>query len=144
MIRSKKLLVTIEVDLLESDHVTLDATTPADLPEAQAELAHEQALLDALRADPVRYADFITTLVVGRLEGLRITRMVPELANLDDAYTASVEILESLIPELPPTAQAYFQQDIHPGWVLGCLESIFEAIQVNPLRLTVAHPQRND
>ena len=147
MTRPQKLNVIIEVELIERDQIiptsfwqngsAAGTGTAADL---HADQAHEQVLLDTLRADPARYAEFIRTIVIGRVEDILVNRLIPELSQVGHSYTASLQVLEELLPCLPRAAQEHFQQGMREGWLSEGTESVFNAVQATPLRLTVHYP----
>lgn len=149
MVNLQKIRVTIEVELQESAQIMPtpftqaaggDAAAGLTAADLQAERLHEQALLEALRADPASHAEFIKMAVISSLESLGIHRMLPGLAQIKDTYTVSLNVLKNLVPHLPPAAQAHFQQAIAEGWLSDCTEGLFNAVQAEPVRLTVDYP----
>jgi hypothetical protein len=142
MARTQKINVVIEVELTESDQIIPDdcTTTTQSAAEIQADQEHEQALLDALRADPTRYTAFIKTIVVGSMEEILVNRLLPQLSQLGHPYTAGLKVLKELVPGLPGPAQAHFQQGLHDQWFSDGTMSVFNAVQAVPVHLTVEYP----
>jgi len=114
MSRTHKINVIIEVELTEHEHVqpelvhpSAKVVSPADqLPHRR----HEQLLLDVLRADPARYAEFVRAAIVDTLGTWEFNRTLVRLAQIPDPYTASQQVLQNLLPHLPLATQTYFRQ----------------------------------
>ncbi|UOG77431.1 hypothetical protein MTX78_23640 (plasmid) [Hymenobacter tibetensis] len=139
-VRIQTIKVVIDVELREQAPST--APLPASDPEAEGH-AYEQALFAALRADPERYAEFIKARVISRIEAFGFNNMFAGLAQLPDTYTASVVVLESLLPGFSEPAQAYLQESITNGWITESKDSIFTTVDATPVRLTVEYPPQS-
>jgi len=142
MARTQKINVIIEVELTESDQIIPDPSTKssASTAETQADQAHEQALLDALRADPTRHAAFIKSVVISSVEEILLHRMIPELSEFGHPYAASLKVLKELVPGLSDPAQTHFQQGMLEDWFSEGTMSVFNAVQAKPVQLTVEYP----
>ncbi|UOQ69894.1 hypothetical protein [Hymenobacter volaticus] len=68
--------------------------------------------------------------------------MLPGLAQIHDTYTASLDVLVSLLPRFPEPAQAYLQEGIIKGWIMDGEDSLFNTIEATPVRLTVEYPPK--
>jgi len=98
MARTQTIQVVIEVELTEHAQiiphplppVVAQRLTPA---EQQANEGHEQALLEVLRADPARYAEFIHLLLGETLAGYEAKRQLVALAQIPDATEAVYTLL---------------------------------------------------
>lgn len=138
-VRIQKLQIVIEVELHER------ALSSPSLPEAKVDTeghGYEQALFASLEADPARYAEFVKLLAIQSLESCGIHRMIAGLAQIRDTYTASMQILQSLVPRFAPPAQAHLHQAIEQGWIMDGPDSLFERVQAEPVSLRVEYPVR--
>ncbi|MCB2410754.1 hypothetical protein [Hymenobacter lucidus] len=142
MASSRKIKVVIEVELVDDDNAPANYTIVSDLSAAELEVSkqHEQAMLAALRADPASYAEFVKNIVIGSIEASGVNREISELARVRDYYTASVAVLQNLIPKLPAEAQQYYQQATREGWLADGTDLVFDTIKATPLTLTVEYP----
>jgi len=150
MTHTQKIKVVLEVDLTEEDRIIPrrslqyldnDSDTLVEMDEqSPSDLVHEQTLLTALQADPLRYAEFVRTLVIYSLDILGMNEGFARLASLKDTCTASLQVLEEVVPHLPPAARAHFQQTKQEGWLSEGTGSVYNAIQVTPVSLRVEYP----
>ncbi|WP_375434924.1 hypothetical protein [uncultured Hymenobacter sp.] len=138
-VQIQKIKVIIEVELRE--HVPSIPVLPASDADVKGH-EYEQALFAALRADPERYAEFVRTLILTSVEAYGLNRMLPELAQINDTYTASLEVLESLLPRFSQPAQLYLQEGIDKGWITEGKDSLFNTIEATPVLLTVEYPSK--
>jgi hypothetical protein len=148
----QKIKVVIEVELIEYEQLTevsralqaADSTTSVSQPtssEEQADLLHGQTLLELLRADPASYAEFVKNRIVSSLESLEVHRQLASLANLKCSYSAGLDVLTRLLPQLPSSARLHFQQASQQGWMSEGTDLLFGAVQANPISLTVEFPR---
>jgi hypothetical protein len=147
----KKVKIIIEVELSEQEHVIDSTPNPLDHSlrlgidmkdatlEEQMNLQHAQLLLDALRADPASYAEYVKCIIIGSLEGIEINKMIPSLANIECTYSAGLAVLESLLPKLPPNTQHHFKQAIQQGYISECTELVYNSFKACPISLAVNH-----
>ena len=147
----KKVKIIIEVELSEQKHVIDSIPASLELSsilgkgmqdatlEEQMNLHHAQLLLDALRADPASYAEYVKSIIIGSLESIETNKMIPSLANIECTYSAGLAVLESLLHRLPPNTQHYFKQAIQQGYISECTESVFNSFKACPISLTVNH-----
>jgi len=142
MARTKKIKVVFEIELTEADHIA-SLATPEDpvgaaaTHEERADRVHAQTLLTALRADPTLHAEFVRILALYSLDIIGMNGGFAGLANLRDLYSASLEVLRTVVPQLPLAAQAHYQQLMEDGLLSEGTQPLYEAIQLTPLRLTV-------
>lgn len=142
MARTQTIQVVIEVELTEHAQiiphplppVVARRLTPAEQRENEG---HEQALLEVLRADPARYAEFIHLLLGEVLATYAAKRQLVALAQISDATEAVYTILQELVPRLPSAAQAYFHRAQQQHRFVQSVESVFNALEVTPLRIRV-------
>ena len=139
MAHTKKIKVVFEIELTEEEGISsLDGLAGATAThEERADRVHAQTLLTVLRADPNLHAEFVKILAIYSLDIMGMNQGFAGLANLRDIYTASVEVLRAVIPQLPPAAQAHYQQLIHDGSLSEGTMPLYQALHFTPLRLTV-------
>ena len=142
MARTQKIKVVFEIELTEADHIASpggaeDPAGAATTHEERADRVHAQTLLTALRANPTLYAEFVKTLALYSLDILGMNQGFAGLANLRDIYSASLEVLRAVVPQLPPAAQAHYQQLMEDGLLSEGTQPLYDAMQLTPLRLTV-------
>jgi hypothetical protein len=99
------------------------------------EHGYEQALFAMLEADPKLYAEFIKVQAIISLESMGIHRMIASLAQLRDTHTASMQVLQRLLPRFEPQAQAYLGKAIEQGSIMDGSDSLYNRVQVEPVRL---------
>ena len=138
MARTQKINVVIEVELRESEQI-LPRPSSAD-SDLTGDQSHEQTLLNALRDEPERYAEFVRLTVISSVEAYGAAHMLIGLARIQDTYTASLDVLEKLLPRLPQATQAHFQEGIEKGWISEGTDSVFNAVQAKPVSLAVEYP----
>jgi hypothetical protein len=145
MARTQTIQVVIEVELTEHAQII-----PHPLPqvvarrltlaEQQANEGHEQALLEVLRADATRYAEFVRLLLGETLASYEAKRQLVALAQIPDVTEAVYTLLRELVPRLPAAAQAYFHRAQQQHQFVQSVESVFNAVEVTPLRIRVEYP----
>ena len=133
----QKINVIIEVELREQPLPRSSAGDPTSDMESHG---YEQALFAALQADPARYAAFIRLLALGSVEAYGIHRLLAGLAQVHDTHTASMRVLESLLPLFSRPAQAYLHQAITDGSIMESTTSLFTRLQVDPVCLRIDYP----
>lgn len=101
---------------------------------------YEQALFAMLEADPELYAEFIKIQAIISLEGLGIHNLISSLAQIRHTHTASMQVLQRLLPRFSPPAQAYLDEAIEEGWIMDGSDSIFNRVQVEPVSLHMEYP----
>lgn len=102
-------------------------------PERVQDIAHEQALLTALRANPAVYAEFVKAAVVGRLELLSGR----DFFRLARVQRQEYEVLADLIDQLPEPAAAYFQEAVAGEWLHNATELLTESFTFHYPTITV-------
>ena len=112
MARTQIIQVVIEVELTEHDQIIphpalAQRSTPAEQRDNER---HEQALLEVLRADPARYAEFIRFLLGETLASCEADRQLVALVQIPEATEVVYTLLKELVPRLPSAAQAYFHR----------------------------------
>lgn len=145
MTRRQTIQVVLEVDLLEHEQIVPEPLHPlVDQRPAPAErLAneeHAQALWDALRADPVRYAEFVRMIIVETLDTYESRRRLVPLAQIPDPTLAGYQLLRELVPHLPAATQAHFQRALQERRFTNSTHSVFNAVEVTPLHIRVEYP----
>lgn len=137
----QKIRIIIDAEL--QDRVP---TVPAQhvSPGDQEGYGYEQALFNALRADPVRYAEFIRIRAINTLEILGMNNEISSLAQIRDSYTAGIQMLTSFLSTLPQPAQEYLQDGLIKGWIMDDPDSIYNTVEVKLLQLTVEYPTRQE
>lgn len=132
----RKIRIVIDAELRERVPTTPSQSATDSDP---TEHSYEQALFNALRADPERYADFIKIRAITSLEILGLHNEISGLVQVRDSYTASIRTLESLLPSLPQPAQQYLQEALTKGWIMDD-ESLYNTVQIVPLSLAIEYP----
>jgi len=145
MPRTQTIQVVIEVELTEYEQIIPHPPHPvvAQRPSPAEQLAnegHEQVLLDMLRADPAQYAKFVRFLLAEVLGTYEAKRQLVALAQISDAPEAGYSLLRDLVPRLPPAAHAYFHRAQQQQRFVQSVESVFNAVEVTPLRIRVEYP----
>jgi hypothetical protein len=144
MARTQTIQVVIEVELTEHEQIIphplpqVVARRPT-LAERQANEGHEQALLEVLRADPERYAEFVRLMLGETLASYEAKRQLVALAQIPDATEAMYTLLRELVSRLPSAAQVYFHQSQQHRFVQS-VEGVFNALEMTPLRIRVEYP----
>ena len=133
----RKIRIVIEAELRERVPTTPSPSAPDIDP---LECGYEQTLFSALRDDPERYAEFIKIRAITSLEILGMHNEISGLAQIRDSHTASIRILESLLPSLPQPAQHYLQEALTKGWIMDDADSIYNTLKIEPLSLTIEYP----
>lgn len=145
MTRTQTIQIVIEVQLTEHAQIIPHPPHPvvarhASPAERFANEGHEQALLETLRADPERYAEFIRLLLVEVLAEYEANRQLVALAQIPDSAVAGYNLLQDLVPRLSPAAQAYFHRAQREQRFADTVESVFNVVEVVPLRIRVEYP----
>jgi hypothetical protein len=142
MASTRIIKIVFEIELTEEDDIA-SPVAPEDLDEAdstseeKADRVHAQTLLTALRANPALHAEFVKILAIYSLDIVGMNQGFANLANLRDIYSASLEVLRAVVPQLPPAARAHYQQLLQDGHLSEGTQPLYEALQFTPLRLLV-------
>jgi hypothetical protein len=142
MATTQKIRVVLEVDLTYDEHArsSYPLGTNADAAESAIDTAFAHVLLAALREDPVRYAEFVKTVVVGGIQVFEECRELVGLAGIGCPYTTGLTILQQVIPQLSPEAQAHFQLANQEDWFSESVDTIYNAVKATPTKMSVEYP----
>jgi len=99
-------------------------------PENVESMGYEQTLLNLLLTNPEAYKKFIIANIVSRLEGMNWRDMY-SLAGIE---RQDYETLVDLIPQLPPAAQAHFEEALRDDWFSNATDLLVECF--NEYQLT--------
>ena len=138
MVTTQKIRVVLEVDLTYYEQARANrrlGTTAND-----TNTAYARALLAALQDDPVRYVDFIKTIVMNGIQVFEEGRALVGLSGMDSPYTAGLEILEQVIPQLSQEAQTHFHLANQENWFSESVDTIYNALSATPTKMTVEYP----
>lgn len=142
MARTQNIKVVFEIELIEAEDIASPMVPDAPggavaTPEERADRVYAQTLLTGLRANSTLHAEFVKILALYSLDILGMHQGFAGLANLRDTYTASLQVLRAVIPQLPPAAQAHYQQLIQEGTLSEGTMPLYQAMQCTPIRLTI-------
>lgn len=142
MARTRIIKIVFEIELTEEDDIA-SPMAPEELDgadsmaEEKADRVHAQTLLTALRANPALHAEFVKILAIYSLDIVGMNGGFAGLANLRDIYSASLEVLRAVVPQLLPAARAHYQQLLQDGHLSEGTMPLYQALQFTPLRLIV-------
>jgi hypothetical protein len=105
------------------------------------EHGYEQALFAMLEADPELYTEFIKVQAIISLESLGLHRMIASLAQILDTHTASMQVLQRLLPRFKASAQTYLGKAIEEGSIMDGSDRLFNRVQVEPVSLQIEYPE---
>jgi hypothetical protein len=123
-----KFKIVLEIELDESTEINQQVIEAnhrdyqdymAD-PEQVESLGYEQTLLQLLLSNPEAYKKFITANLVSRLEGMSWRDILP-LAGIK---RQDFETLADVVPQLPPTAKAYYEEALRDDWFYNATDLI--------------------
>jgi hypothetical protein len=146
----QKVRVIIEVELVEHPTITPRLARkawgtvqyePGTSADPQENMVHELVLLNALRAAPAQYVEFVKARIVHAVEIIGVNNALGILAKLPDSYGAGLDILEDLIKTLPEASRQFFQPAIEGEFLSEEVALVFEAIEATPVSLTVEYPR---
>lgn len=138
MATTQKIRVVLEVDLTYDEQARASHLPGTAVNETNT--AYARALLTALQTNPSRYIDFIKTIVMNGIQIFEEDRALVGLSGMDSPYTAGLEILEQVIPQLSPVAQAHFHLANQENWFSESVDTIYNALSATPIKMTVEYP----
>jgi hypothetical protein len=138
MATTQKIRVVLEVDLTYDEQARASHLPGTAVNETDT--AYARALLAALQTDPVRYVDFIKTIVMNGIQVFEEGRALVGLSGISYPYEAGLEILEQVIPQLSPEAQAHFHLANQESWFSDSVDTIYNALSATPTKMSVEYP----
>ncbi|MGI4734863.1 MAG: hypothetical protein ACRYG7_06735 [Janthinobacterium lividum] len=138
MATTQKIRVVLEVDLTYDEQARSSYLLGTGANDTDTAYAH--ALLSALQDDPVRYVEFVKTVVVGGIQVFEEGRELVGLSGISCPYTAGLTLLEQVIPQLSPEAQAHFYLANQEHWFSQSVDMIYNALSATPTKMTVEYP----